>query len=77
MQTFEEYCRQFCANVQTENFIPKSSNDEKDKQNVMLSENCAGCNFKGICRTTYSVAQNLLEKRESIFPAIGNFLGEE
>ena len=77
MQTFEEYCRQFCANVQTENFFPKSSNDEKDKQNVMLSENCAGCNFKGICRTTYSVAQNLLEKRESIFPAIGNFLGEE
>ena len=46
------------------NFLPYTSNDKTDILNTNVYENCMECNFKTICRTTYTVGRKTLPKRK-------------
>lgn len=46
-------------------FTPYSGGEKTERMNVKKHEHCAKCNFKTICRTTYSVGgKNLTERRK-------------
>ncbi len=48
-------------------FLPYTSNDKSDILNVNVYENCTKCNFKTICRTTYTIGKKtLLQKNEKM-----------
>lgn len=46
------------------NFLPYTSNDKTDILNTNVYENCMECNFKTICRTTYTIGKKTLPKRK-------------
>lgn len=56
VKELDVYASLFTEKVSNLNFEPVHSNDEKCKLNVKTYENCTKCNFRSICRTTYSVA---------------------
>lgn len=56
LEALDEYAELFGAAISTRDFVPKSSASRTDRRNVKPYEHCAGCSFKTICRTTYTVA---------------------
>lgn len=56
----ETYSKSFIERIDNYDFVPKTSKDKTDKLNVKYYENCINCNYKSICRTTYTVGKNIL-----------------
>lgn len=46
-------------------FLPYTSNDKTDILNTNVYENCMKCNFKTICRTTYTIGKKTLPKKNN------------
>lgn len=57
----EEYSNLFNKIVKEKKLIPHQSYNKKDRLNVKSYENCNNCNFKTICRTTYTVAAKQIQ----------------
>ena len=49
------------VSAESPDFSPKTSKNLKNRQNVKRYIDCAGCNYKEVCRTTYSVAGKQLK----------------
>lgn len=61
INALEEYIQNFYEKYQQKDFTPKTTSNKKN--NVEKNE-CYKCNYKNICRYTYEVAANVLEKEE-------------
>ena len=64
METSLEYAELFKSKVENYDFAPKALRGKKDRFSVSKYENCARCQFKTICRTTYTVGEKTLETRK-------------
>lgn len=58
-----EYAELFKSKVENYDFAPKALRSKKDRLGVSKYEDCARCQFKTICRTTYTVGEKTLETR--------------
>ena len=65
LEALDEYAELFGADINTRDFVPKSSACRTDRQNVKPYEHCVECPFKTICRTTYTVARENLGSTNS------------
>ncbi len=63
MRTSLEYAELFKSKVENYDFAPKALRGKKDRLGVSKYEDCARCQFKTICRTTYTVGEKTLETR--------------
>lgn len=64
METSLKYAEIFRSKVENYDFAPKALRGKKDRFSVSKYENCARCQFKTICRTTYTVGEKTLETRK-------------
>ena len=65
MIAVNEYSNLFVNKVSNREFTPFQSNNKKDRQNVKSYDICAGCSFKSICRTTYTVGGKEINYRKA------------
>lgn len=64
METLKEYAELFKNQTENFDFEPHSSHNKKDRLNVNKFQNCAKCQFKTICRTTFTVGERGLSLAE-------------
>ena len=62
LEALDEYTQVFEADINAKSFVPKTSTNRKDRQNVKAYEHCTNCPYKTICRTTYTVAGEMIVK---------------
>lgn len=62
LEALDEYAKVFEADINAKTFVPKTSTNRKDRQNVKAYEHCTNCPYKTICRTTYTVAGEMIVK---------------
>lgn len=55
LKSLDAYAKIFAQQVNSGQLYPVQTKDSKSKLNVKSYEDCAGCTFKSICRTTYSI----------------------
>lgn len=55
LKSLDAYAQLFAKQVNSGQLYPVQTKDSKSKLNVKSYEDCAGCTFKSICRTTYSI----------------------
>lgn len=61
METLKEYAELFNSQTEKFDFAPRTSSSKKDRLNVNRYENCVSCQFRTVCRTTYTVAEKKIK----------------
>ncbi len=65
METLKEYAELFNSQTEKFDFAPRASGGKKDRLNVNRYENCVSCQFRTVCRTTYTVAEKKIKETKA------------
>lgn len=61
----KSYTEIFKCQTEKFDFEPRTSSSKKDRLNVNKHENCVACQFKTVCRTTYTVAEKRIKEEKT------------